>query len=153
VFAGYDGLESETRAAFSDGWFKSGDTACWTPEGYVRILGRTSVDILKSGGYKLSALELEELLREHPGVADAAVVGLPDDTWGEVAVAAVLPRDGEPIAGEDVLRAFMKARIAAYKVPKRVVVLDELPRNPVGKVKKPELARLLAMRLEQEKRP
>jgi malonyl-CoA/methylmalonyl-CoA synthetase len=144
VFSAYDGLEQATREAFSyDGWFKSGDTATFLENGYVRILGRTSVDILKSGGYKLSALEIEEVLREHADVADVAVVGLPDETWGEVAVAAVIARPGARLDAE-ALRDWAKQRIAPYKVPKRVILLDELPRNPVGKVIKPELAKQLA---------
>lgn len=147
VFAGYDANEPATREAFVDGWFRSGDTAVWLDGGYVKIMGRTSVDILKSGGYKLSALEIEEVLREHAAVADVAVVGLPDETWGEVVVAAVIARPGRvaEIDG-DALRQWAKERIASYKVPKRVVVLDEFPRNPVGKVIKPELAKLLEPR-------
>ncbi|MFO0568543.1 MAG: AMP-binding protein [Polyangiaceae bacterium] len=144
VFLGYDENPEATREAFSDGWFKSGDTAMFLDGAYVKIMGRTSVDILKSGGYKLSALEIEEVLREHPSVADVAVVGLPDETWGEVAVAAVIARPGaaESLAGE-ALRDWAKQRIASYKVPKRVVLLDDFPRNPVGKVVKPELAKVL----------
>ncbi len=145
VFAGYDGMEHATRESFSDGWFKSGDTACFTTDaGYVKILGRTSVDILKSGGYKLSALEIEEVLREHPAVADAAVVGMPDETWGDLCVAALVAKQGRASElGEEAVRGFMKERIATYKVPKRVLVFDDLPRNAVGKVMKPELQRLL----------
>lgn len=143
VFLGYDGNPEATHAAFVDGWFRSGDTATFTPEGYVKILGRTSVDILKSGGYKLSALEIEEVLREHPALADVAVVGLPDDTWGEIAVAAVLLQPGAALEPE-ALRTWAKQFLAPYKVPRRVVVLEELPRNPVGKVIKPELVKLLA---------
>lgn len=144
VFRGYDANPEASAQAFVDGWFKSGDTACFGENGYVRILGRTSVDILKSGGYKLSALEIEEVLREHPAVADVAVVGVPDETWGEVAVAAVIARPGKQseLAGE-ALRDWAKQRIAPYKVPKRVVLLDDFPRNPVGKVVKPELAKLV----------
>jgi malonyl-CoA/methylmalonyl-CoA synthetase len=148
VFSAYDDNEAATREAFSDGWFKSGDTATFLPRGYVKILGRTSVDILKSGGYKLSALEIEEVLREHESVADVAVVGLPDETWGEIAVAAVIPRPGHEAAlDEEGLRSWAKQRIASYKVPKRVFVLPELPRNPIGKVVKPELVKLLESRL------
>ncbi len=148
VFKGYDKNDEATREAFVDGWFKSGDTATWLEGGYAKILGRTSVDILKSGGYKLSALEIEEVLRENDAVADVAVVGLPDETWGEIAVAAVIPRAGRAAeVQEEPLRAWAKERIASYKVPKRVVVFDELPRNPVGKVVKPELAQIVAKRL------
>jgi malonyl-CoA/methylmalonyl-CoA synthetase len=148
VFSAYDDNETATREAFSDGWFKSGDTATFLPDRYVKILGRTSVDILKSGGYKLSALEIEEVLREHESIADVAVVGLPDETWGEIAVAAVIPRRGhEALLDEAGLRSWAKQRIASYKVPKRVFVLAELPRNPIGKVVKPELVKLLESRL------
>jgi len=143
VFLGYDGNEDATRDAFSDGWFRSGDTATFLDDGYVRILGRTSVDILKSGGYKLSALEIEEVLRQHEAVADVAVVGLPDDTWGEIAVAAVIPKPAHDGVSADDLRDWAKQRIAAYKVPKRVVLMRDFPRNPVGKVIKPELKKLL----------
>lgn len=142
VFPGYDANDAATLEAFTDGWFRSGDTATWLEGGYLKILGRTSVDILKSGGYKLSALEIEELLREHPGVADVAVVGVPDDTWGELAIACVIPRLPAAVGvDEAALRAWAKERVAPYKVPKRVFVVAELPRNPVGKVVKPELAR------------
>lgn len=150
VFLGYDRNPKATEAAFSgDGWFKSGDTATWLPDRYVKILGRTSVDILKSGGYKLSALEIEEVLREHDAIADVAVVGVPDETWGEMAVAAVIARPGrEREVAEPALRDWAKERIASYKVPKRVFRLDDFPRNPVGKVLKPELGKLLRARLE-----
>jgi malonyl-CoA/methylmalonyl-CoA synthetase len=109
----------------------------------VKILGRTSVDIIKSGGYKLSALELEEHLREHPWVSEVAVVGVPDEAWGERVVAAVVPSDAlsgitSDEAGEQ-LRAWLKQRIAAYKVPKQVLFRAALPRNAMGKVQKPAL--------------
>jgi malonyl-CoA/methylmalonyl-CoA synthetase len=147
VFEGYDGDEGAqgaTAAAFSDGWFLTGDTARQGTDGYVTILGRTSVDILKSGGEKLSALEIEDALREHPDLADVAVVGVPDETWGDAVVAVVVPRDGRAEAvTEASLRAWAKARLTGYKVPKRVVVVEELPRNPLGKVVKGELVRRL----------
>jgi len=144
VFAGYHGKADATRESFVvDGvtrWFKTGDTVAHDDAGYLRILGRTSVDILKSGGYKLSALEIEEVLREHAAVAEVAVVGVPDDTWGERVVACVVARAGrESECAEDALRGFAKERLAPYKVPRQVVLLKELPRNAVGKVIKPEL--------------
>jgi malonyl-CoA/methylmalonyl-CoA synthetase len=114
-------------------------------DGSFKILGRTSVDILKSGGYKLSALEIEEVLREHPAIKEVAVIGVPDETWGDRVVACVIARDGrEGECGAEAIRAFAKTRLAAYKVPKNVLVLHELPRNAVGKVVKPELARRVA---------
>jgi malonyl-CoA/methylmalonyl-CoA synthetase len=115
--------------------------------GYFKILGRTSVDILKSGGYKLSALEIEEVLREHPSVAEVAVVGVPDEAWGDRVVACVIVKSGtEGAFEEDALRAFCRERLAPYKVPKRFLQMTELPRNAIGKVVKPELTkRVMAM--------
>jgi malonyl-CoA/methylmalonyl-CoA synthetase len=148
VFAGYHQRDDATRDAFVvDGgtrWFRTGDTVGVDDHGYVRILGRTSVDILKSGGYKLSALEIEEVLRESPAVAEVAVVGMPDETWGERVVACVVPRAGrEAECRTSELRAFAKERLAPYKVPRDVVLLAELPRNAVGKVMKPALKKML----------
>lgn len=148
VFAGYHGKAEATREAFveEDGtrWFRTGDTVARDDDGYVRILGRTSVDILKSGGYKLSALEIEEAVREHGAVAEVAVVGLPDETWGERVVACVVAHPGrEGECTEDALRGFVRERLAPYKAPRQVVLMKELPRNAVGKVLKPELIRAL----------
>jgi len=127
---------------WEDRWFKTGDTVAHDDAGYLRILGRTSVDILKSGGYKLSALEIEEALREHEAVAEVAVVGVPDVVWGDRVVACVVARPGrESECAEGVVRAFAKERLAPYKVPKQVIVMAELPRNAVGKVVKPELVK------------
>jgi malonyl-CoA/methylmalonyl-CoA synthetase len=148
VFAGYHGRPEATREAFvvEDGerWFKTGDTVSFDADGYLRILGRTSVDILKSGGYKISALEIEETLREHSAVAEVAVVGVPDPAWGDRIVACIVARDGcDAQCTEDAIRAFAKERIAPYKVPKQVVRMKELPRNAVGKVLKGELVKRL----------
>jgi malonyl-CoA/methylmalonyl-CoA synthetase len=148
VFAGYHGKPEATRDSFvvqgGTRWFKTGDTVAIDGDGFVRILGRTSVDILKSGGYKLSALEIEEVLRDHPAVLEVAVVGLPDATWGERVVACVVPRPGRgEECAEDALRGFAKERLAPYKVPRTVLLMTELPRNAVGKVMKPVLVRQL----------
>ena len=143
MFAGYLGNEEATARAFRDGWFLTGDTATVDDEGAVKILGRTSVDILKSGGYKLSALEIEEALREHPAVSEAAVVGVPDEAWGQRVEAAVVLRAGQPATPDEVL-TFCRTRLAPYKVPRRLVVMDELPRNLMGKVVKADLERRLA---------
>ena len=145
VFTGYFRREEATRSAFTEGWFKTGDVAERGPDGYVRLLGRTSVDILKSGGYKLSALEIEEVLREHAAVAEVAVIGLPDDTWGDRVVAVVVAAPGRAAeCAPDVLRAWAKERLATYKVPREVIVARALPRNALGKVVKPELIRAVA---------
>jgi malonyl-CoA/methylmalonyl-CoA synthetase len=146
VFSGYHRRVDETRAAFVAGapgqqpWFKTGDTVTRIgPSGPFKILGRTSVDILKSGGYKLSALEIEEVLREHPSVGEVAVVGLPDEAWGERVVACVVRSNAAPACDAAALRAFTKERLASYKVPKDIVFLAELPKNALGKVVKPAL--------------
>ena len=141
VFAEYWGRPDATAAAFVDGWFRTGDVAVHDPDGY-RLLGRSSVDIIKTGGEKVSALEIEEVYRTHPDVADAAVVGVADADWGErVCMALVLrPGPGAPADGD--LRAWGKERMAAYKVPSRFVVVDDLPRNALGKVVKADVTPL-----------
>ncbi len=142
VFAGYWNNPEATREAFADdGWFRTGDIAERDARGSYRILGRNSVDIIKSGGYKISALEIEEVLREHPRIAECAVVGIGDEEWGERVCAAVVVSGGES-AGPESLREWLKARLAPYKIPSRIITVGELPRNPMGKVIKPEVIAL-----------
>ena len=144
VFPGYWNRDDSTRAAFTDDWFRTGDVAERSEDGHLKLLGRTSIDILKSGGYKLSALEIEEALREHPAVAEVAVVGLPDETWGQRVTAVVVPTSGREDECEgDALRVWARERLASYKIPRQVVVATSLPRNALGKVVKPELERAL----------
>jgi malonyl-CoA/methylmalonyl-CoA synthetase len=157
VFAGYHRRDAETRAAFADAldggahWFKTGDTvtrdATLGAEGPFKILGRTSVDILKSGGYKLSALEIEEVLREHPAVAEVAVIGVPDEAWGDRVVACVVRQEPGVVCDEAELRSFVRERLAPYKVPKDVLFLAELPKNALGKVVKPALTAQIRSRV------
>jgi malonyl-CoA/methylmalonyl-CoA synthetase len=138
VFAGYFEKPAATSSAFtSDGWFRTGDIAV-LERGYYRLLGRASVDIIKTGGYKVSALEIEEALREHPAIAEVSVVGIADTEWGERVAAAVVLRAGASL-DLAMLRTWGKERLAPYKVPSLLRVLTELPRNPLGKVVKPEL--------------
>ena len=140
VFAEYWGQPEATRDAFRDGWFRTGDTAV-LEKGRYRILGRTNIDILKTAGHKVSALEIEEALREHPAIAECAVVGVPDAEWGERVAAAVVLNQGNAIDLAS-FRLWAKELLAAHKVPSRVLVLDALPRNAMGKVMKPALAAL-----------
>jgi malonyl-CoA/methylmalonyl-CoA synthetase len=140
VFAEYWRRPEATEKAFCDGWFLTGDLAV-VENGRYRILGRSSVDIIKSGGEKISALEIEEILRTHPQIVDCAVVGVDDPEWGQRVVAAVVSASGHHIDGND-LREWAKARLAAHKVPKDVRTVRELPRNPMGKVLKPDVARM-----------
>ena len=145
VFKGYWQNPDATAKAFQDGWFRTGDIAIRDGDGYLRLLGRSSVDILKSGGYKLSALEIEDALREHDAVSEIAVVGMPDEVWGECVVAVIVAKPGrEKELEEAALRAWAKNRLAPYKVPKRVVVVPSLPRNAIGKVLKPEVKKMVA---------
>ena len=140
VFLEYWHRPEATRSSFQDGWFLTGDIAI-LEKGNYRILGRTSVDIIKTGGYKVSALEIEEVLRTHPDIEECAVTGVEDPEWGERVSAAVILRAGRSLSLAN-LRTWAKERLASYKVPARLVCLDELPRNPLGKVTKPELKRL-----------
>ncbi len=140
VFLEYWNRPAETAAAFRNGWFKTGDTAV-QEKGVFRILGRSSVDILKTGGFKVSALEIEEELRTHPAIEECAVVGVPDDDWGERVCAAVELAAGAALT-LDALQAWAKERLAPYKVPRALLVIAALPRNAMGKVLKPEVAAL-----------
>src|SRR5271166_3763409 len=142
VFREYWRRPEATQAAFRDGWFRTGDIAV-VEEGYYRILGRSSVDILKTGGYKVSALEIEEAVREHPAVREVAVVGLPDPEWGERIGAALVLAPGEALTLEE-LRRWAGDRLAPYKLPTRLLALKELPRNAMGKVTKPDVVRLFS---------
>ena len=124
-----------TEEAFNDGWFLTGDIAV-IDDGYYRILGRASIDIIKSGGYKLSALEIEAALLEHPSISEIAVIGIPDDEWGEVVAAAVVA-DSDFDAGA--VSEWCADKLSSYKVPRRWQVTGALPRNAMGKVTKPDL--------------
>ena len=137
LFSGYWDDPAATREAFRDGWFRTGDVAL-RDEGTYRILGRQSVDIIKTGGYKVSALEIEDALLANPDVDECAVVGVPDPEWGERVTAAIVQRPGAGLTVE-ALRGWAGERLAPYKVPSRVHFVDELPRNALGKVVKPEL--------------
>ncbi len=144
VFSEYWRRPEETAAAFSDGWFLTGDEAV-LEDGYYRLLGRRSVDILKSGGYKISAIEIEELLRTHPDVRDCAVVGIPDEDWGDRIAAAVIPEPatkGPPDALPERLDPWIRERLARYKVPRAWLCVEDLPRNAMGKVRKPAVQAL-----------
>ena len=140
MFREYWRRPEATAEAFRDGWFRTGDVAV-VEDGYYRILGRKSVDIIKTGGYKVSALEIEEVLRTHPRVAECAVVGVEDPDWGERICVAVEAREGEEITLET-LAGWARERLAPYKVPRDLRVVEALPRNAMGKVTKPEVARL-----------
>ena len=129
-----------TEDSFDDGWFRTGDVAV-IENGYFRIMGRQSIDIIKSGGYKLSALEIEAALLDHPAIRECAVVGVPDETWGEAVSAAVVLETGTELSLE-ALREWSRDRLSSYRIPKRLLVVDQLPRNAMGKVTKPSVVEL-----------
>ena len=141
VFLEYWGNEEATQSSFRDGWFCTGDVAV-IEDGYFRIMGRSSVDIIKSGGYKLSALEIEGVLLTHESVEEVAVIGVEDDTWGEAVTAFVVVKDGTELSYNS-LKIWCSDRMSSYKIPKKLVVVDTLPRNAMGKVTKPKLSQLI----------
>ncbi|NEC68217.1 acyl-CoA synthetase [Streptomyces sp. SID9727] len=137
LFTGYLNRPDATAAALTaDGWFRTGDMATLDPDGYVRIVGRKATDLIKSGGYKIGAGEIENALLDHPGVREAAVTGEPDPDLGERIVAWVVPADpaAPPAAGE--LADHVAAQLAPHKRPRTVRYLDALPRNDLGKIMK-----------------
>jgi malonyl-CoA/methylmalonyl-CoA synthetase len=141
VFKEYWKKPDATAESFTeDGWFKTGDIAAVDEIGGYRILGRNSVDIIKSGGYKISALEIEEVLRQYPGIADCSVVGLPNDEWGELVAAAIVTKS--PV-DEKALSTWMREQMPAYKTPRKYAVLTELPRNAMGKVTKKDVVNII----------
>jgi fatty-acyl-CoA synthase len=135
VFPGYWRNERATAEAFTDdGWLRTGDVAEADDEGFYRIKGRLK-DMYISGGENVYPAEVEAVLHEHAGVADAAVVGVPDERWGEVGAAYVVA-DG---VSEDELIAWCETRLARFKVPRSVTFVAEIPRNGMGKAQKQEL--------------
>ena len=133
-FDGYLGKPEATEAAWHRGYVMSGDIGIWQADGRLCIVDRKK-DMIISGGENIYTAEVERIVHEHPDVLEAAVVGLPDERWGEVVTAMVVPREGMVIDGAE-LEAFCRQRLAAFKVPRRVEVVTELPRNPMGKVQK-----------------
>lgn len=137
VCAGYWGNPEATAKALRDGWFYTGDMARQDGDGYFYLAGRFK-DMIISGGENVYAAEVEAVFLEHPAVGEAALIGLPDDKWGEVGMMVVVPRAGMRATAEELL-AFCRGRLARYKTPKQVVFTDALPYSPYGKVMKAEL--------------
>jgi malonyl-CoA/methylmalonyl-CoA synthetase len=137
VFRGYWDRPDATREAFTtDGWFRTGDIGELDDDGYLRLVGRAS-DLIITGGYNVYPREVEDAILTHPGVADVAVVGVRDDTWGERVVAFVVTRGELASAGADaeaVLAAHVEPLLAPYKRPRAWSLVTELPRNAMGKV-------------------
>ncbi|XP_041125150.1 malonate--CoA ligase ACSF3, mitochondrial [Polyodon spathula] len=138
VFQEYWNRPQETRDAFTeDGWFKTGDTAVYK-NGVYWIMGRTSVDIIKSGGYKISALEVERYLLTHPYIKDVAVIGAPDATWGQRVTAVVELRQGRSLSLQE-LKTWAREHMTSYTIPTGLILVEGMPRNQMGKVNKKEL--------------
>ncbi|MDF3147795.1 MULTISPECIES: acyl-CoA synthetase [unclassified Streptomyces] len=137
LFTEYLNRPDATTAAFTqDGWFRTGDMAVRDPDGYVRIVGRKATDLIKSGGYKIGAGEIENALLEHAGVREAAVTGEPDADLGERIVAWIVPADPQSPPPAEELANHVAARLAPHKRPRKVHYLDALPRNDMGKIMK-----------------
>ena len=137
VMKGYWQRNDATTQVMRDGWFHTGDMATVDADGYFSIVDRKK-DMIIRGGYNVYPREIEEVLYEHPAVSEAAVVAVPDEKMGEEVGAAVVLKEGED-AGEDDLRDFVKQRVAAYKYPRRIWFVDELPKGPTGKILKREI--------------
>jgi long-chain acyl-CoA synthetase len=144
VFGGYYGKPEETEAVFADGWFRTGDIVTIDDAGFVRIVDRIK-ELIITGGFNVAPTEVEIALRQHPRVEDAAVVGLPSDHSGEDVVAAIVLTPGEDVDVETV-REFVRGILTPYKVPRRIYVVDELPKSLIGKVLRRQVRdRLLAL--------
>jgi malonyl-CoA/methylmalonyl-CoA synthetase len=139
LFLEYLNRPDATADAMRDGWFATGDVATRASDGYIRIVGRRAVDLIKSGGYKIGAGEIENALNEHPAVAESAVTGEPDADLGERIVAWVVVEDGFPQPGERELADHVASLLTPHKRPREVRYLDALPRNALGKVTKATL--------------
>jgi len=141
VFLEYWNKPQATQKAFKEGWFITGDIVQKNTEGIYRIVGRKSVDIIKTGGYKVSALEIQEVLREHPSIKECAVVGVPDEEWGQIVAVAIILHP-QTALNIDMLKEWGQERLAKYKIPTQMIVLARLPRNTMGKVVKPRIVKL-----------
>jgi acyl-CoA synthetase (AMP-forming)/AMP-acid ligase II len=136
---GYWNQPEEPARAFGGAWFRTGDAGYFDAEGYLYIYDRVK-DMIVSGGENVYPAEVESALMAHPEIADVAVIGVPDEQWGEAVKAVVVPRPGGEIDADQII-AFARDRIAAYKVPKSIDFTAELPRNASGKILKRELRR------------
>lgn len=147
VMDGYFERPDATATAFHHGWLRTGDMGAMDANGYIFFRDRLK-DMVKTGGLNVYSQEVERALQKHPAVREVAIIGLPSDAWGEEVVAVVVPRDGQPVAGEELI-AFAKQSLASYKAPKRVLQIGyaELPINYSGKIIKRELRALAASRL------
>jgi long-chain acyl-CoA synthetase len=138
IMLGYRGLPEATSEAIPDGWLRTGDLGYFDRDGFLFLTDRKK-DIIIRGGENISAREIEEVLYSHPSVAEAAVVGVPDSAYGERVIAFVVLRPQAQSGSGDILLAHCKNRLARFKVPTLVKILDRMPKNAVGKIAKQEL--------------
>lgn len=140
LLSGYWRQPQKSAEAFDGDWFKTGDVASYDLDGYIKHQGRLSVDIIKSGGYKISAREIEELILTHPGIEEVAVLGRPDPEWGQRIIAAIVPTQGAPnrtiTQWHTLVREHLDGQLAAFKHPKSLIITKKLPRNALGKLQK-----------------
>ena len=138
VMAGYFNRPAETAAALTpEGWLRTGDGGYVDDDGYLFLTDRVK-DMIVSGGENVYPIEVEEVLSQHPGVHDVAVIGVPDARWGEAVKALIIPAPGERLEGDELV-AYARARLAGYKLPRSIEFVDSFPRTPTGKVRKSEL--------------
>ncbi len=132
LMTGYFDEPDATAAVFTDGWFRTGDLATCDDEGFYRIVGRKK-NLIIAGGFNIQPEEVTECLAAHPGVREAVTFGMPDEVWGEQVVSCIVP-SGETAVSEDILAEWVRGQLAPYKVPARIICLDDLPKGPSGKV-------------------
>ena len=151
VFGGYVANESANEVAFSGGWFRTGDEGCLDSEGYLTLTGRLK-ELINRGGEKIAPREVDEVLLEHPDVLQAVTFALPDERLGEEIAAAVVVADGAR-CDEAALQAHVAARLAAFKIPRLIVFVDEIPTGPTGKLQRIGLAERLGVTSARDSRP
>ena len=145
VMAGYENNEKANADAFTkQGWFRTGDQGTLSPEGYLSITGRLK-EIINRGGEKISPREVDEILMDHPAVSQCITFAMPHDKLGEDVVAAIVLREGHDVLSEKELRGFASERLAPFKVPAKIIFLEEIPKGATGKLQRIGLAQKLGL--------
>lgn len=149
VFKGYWQMEEKTREAFEKGWFKTADLGYQDPGDHLRLylVGRAK-ELIITGGYNVYPKEVEDILERHEAIQEVAVIGLPDEDFGEQVTAVVVKRDQTGVSPEEIT-AFCKKHLASYKCPKQVLMVDQLPRNAMGKIRKDLLQKRFSRAMEK----
>ena len=142
VMTGYLNDPQKTEEAFRFGWFHSGDLGRFDEDGYLYVVDRVK-DMIKTGGENVASREVEEVLYRHPGIEEAAVIGLPDPKWIEIVTAAVVPKKHASLTEAEIV-SYCREHLAVFKCPKKVIILEKLPKNPSGKILKRELKKMFS---------